>query len=466
MKTLFEHLTDYSKKNRASFAMPGHKGGRGFSAEFAESIVKIDVTELDGTENLHSPGKVIEAARKKLSEIYKSDESFFLTGGSTEGIHIMLHSVFKKGRVLVNRGCHRSVINCCALSGMEPVFIPQKIHPELLIPMPPEVDETERLILENDADAVLITSPDYYGQLCDIESFAKMCHKYNLPLLVDEAHGAHLAAKGLFGGAIEKGADMAAGSAHKTLNALNQAAYLHIKSKLIDKKRAESLTSMIGTTSPSYPIVASAELALSGLCDDSWQDLCNYIDEKRVQLKRNTRIITPAGQCDRARIVFGFVRYDISGFKAADVFSDRFGIDVEMADAHNVVMIATPSNTKEEIDLLFEAAEYIADNTPPADTERRINQPPFPESVMSVRAAFLSDGESVPLNDAVGRISKTTVSAYPPGIALIAFGEPITAEMAEYISYLKEKGAHIEGTDENGEVETVSQSQFYSPEGE
>ncbi len=455
MKTLFEHLIGYSDKNRVSFAMPGHKGGRGFDRDFSNSIAKIDVTELEDTENLHSPGEVISAAKKKLSEIYKSDESFFLTGGSTEGIHIMLHSVFKKGRVLINRGCHRSSVNCCALSGIEPVFIPQKIHPELLIPMPPEVEEVKRLISEKEVDAVLITSPDYYGQLCDVEKFADLCHKHNIPLLVDEAHGAHLAAKGLSGGAIEKGADMAVQSAHKTLNALNQAAYLHINSTLIDKKRVESLTSMIGTTSPSYPIVASAELALSGLFDDGWNDLCSYIEEKKAQLKKNTKIIMPEGSCDRARIVFGFSRYDISGFDVFDILRNRFGIDAEMADAHNVVMIATPSNTKEEIDLLFEAAECIADNTPLSDKERRVEQPPFAESVMSVRAAFLSCGESVPLKDAVGRISKTTVSAYPPGIALIAFGEPITAEMVEYIAYLKEKGAHIEGIDEDGKVDVV-----------
>lgn len=455
MKTLFEHLTAYADKKRASFAMPGHKGGRGFFEEFSENIARIDVTELDGTENLHSPGEVILAAKRKLSEIYKSEESFFLTGGSTEGIHIMLHSVFKKGRVLVNRGCHRSVINCCALSGMEPVFIPQKIHPELLIPMPPEPSEVKRLLEENEVDAVLITSPDYYGQLCDIEKFADLCHKNNIPLLVDEAHGAHLAAEGLFGGAIENGADMAVQSAHKTLNALNQAAFLHINSDLIDKKRVRSLTSMVGTTSPSYPIVASAELALSALIDDSWNTLCDYIDEKKEQLKKNTNIIMPTVSCDRARLVFGFSQYAVSGFEVSDIFSEKFGIDVEMADAHNVVMIATVSNTKEEIDLLFEAAEYVAQNTPGSAVGAKTEQPPFSVGVMSVRKAFLSEGEAVMLKEAVGRISKTTVCAYPPGIALIAFGEPIDEEMTEYITSLKEAGAHIDGLTPDGCIEVV-----------
>ena len=321
--------------------------------------------------------------------------------------------------------------------------------------MPPEAEETERLIIENEVDAVLITSPDYYGQLCDTERFAALCHKHGIPLLVDEAHGAHLSAPGLCGGAIKNGADMAVQSAHKTLNALNQAAFLHINSALTDKNRVRSLTSMVGTTSPSYPIVASAELALSALLDNSWNTLCDYIDEKKALLKKKTNIIMPTGSCDRARLVFGFSKYDISGFAVADIFSDRFGIDVEMADAHNVVMIVTPSNTKEETDLLFEAAEYVAKNTPPSVDGKSIKQPPFPEGVMSVRKAFLSEGEEIQIKDSVGRISKTTICAYPPGIALIAFGEPIDAEMLEYIDSLKEAGAHIDGMTRDGYIEAV-----------
>ncbi|MBS7299289.1 MAG: aminotransferase class V-fold PLP-dependent enzyme [Eubacteriales bacterium] len=448
MSTLFDHLLTYSKKNRISFAMPGHKGGAGLLAELKNHIGEIDVTELSDTENLHSPKSVIKSAQKKLSELYGSSESFFLTGGSTEGVHIMLCSAVKNGKLLVNRNCHRSVINCAVLAGFDLDFIPQELDVGLNCPMPPSAETIDSILKrEKNIDAVMITSPDYYGHIADVEGIAKVCHSCNIPLLVDEAHGAHFAANGMPMGAIKCEADMAVQSAHKTLNALNQAALLHIKSDIIDSKTVRTLTGMVGTSSPSYPIVASAELAVEELNSKKWLELSDYIKTKKDELSKSTRIIYPQGITDPARIVFGLGNYNITGYEAEVILREKYNIDVEMSDRFNVVCIATPSNTFSEIDTLFDAIKAILVNR--EETSGTVlNMPSLPERVMPPRAAFRSTCELVPLERSVGRVARTNVAAYPPGIALLCYGEKITKEMTEYIKNIKGLGAEIEGLED------------------
>lgn len=458
METLFEHLCRYADSGRISFAMPGHKGGRGFSEEFKSRLCTIDVTELADTENLHSPGEVMSDALRRLSEIYKSGRSYFLTGGSSEGIHIMIHAAASSGKLLVNRTCHRSVINCCVLCGAQPVFIPQRINPELEIPECAAAQDVEECIEKiPDIGAVLITSPSFYGQVADIAGIAKVCHAHGIPLLVDEAHGAHFAADGMPESAICCGADMVAQSAHKTLNALNQAAFLHIKSNILDVNRIDALTSMVGTTSPSYPMVASAQLAAEELCGGKWRELAEYISKKKVQILKKTAIVMPTGNIDPTRVVFCFKNYSITGYEAERILSERYNIDAEMSDCRNVVCIVTPSNTYAEIDALFDAAEEICAQTECACAGYAISIPPQPIAASSPRDAFYAKGEFVPFCTAAGRISKTAVAAYPPGIALIGFGERITDDMIEYIESIRAQGALIEGLTPDGNISVVAE---------
>lgn len=459
MDTLFEHLLKYADSGKISFAMPGHKGGRGFSKEFCENLCRIDVTELSATENLYSPGSVIKEAQNFISKLYRSKKSYILTGGSSQGIHTMLHCAYKGGRLLVDRSCHRSVINFCVLSGMEPVFIDQKIDPDLGVPLPPEPYAVEEALKNSTGiDAVLITSPTYYGHIANIKEISEICHKRNIPLLADEAHGAHFAARGMPECAISCGADMAAQSAHKTLNALNQAAYLHVGSEIFNPDKVLKVLKMTGTSSPSYPIVASAQQAALELLSDSWKDLCDYIDSKYDMLK-NTSLVFPKGVHDRSRIVFGFKNYNISGYDAEKILSSDFGIDIEMADHKNVVCIATVSNTKEEIDTLFSAVKKIADSAkmqkPPVYTPV-----PKPKSVLSPRSAFLGKEELLPLDKSSGRIAKTIITAYPPATPIVIYGEKISQSVLEYIKTLKSLGANIDGLSPDGRIAVVSEQEY------
>lgn len=445
MKTLHQHLCDYAELERISFAMPGHKGGRGLLSDFKSNIAKIDVTELPDTENLHAPRHILSAASKELSALYHSKKSFFLTGGSTEGIHIMLHAAASGGKLLVNRTCHRSVVNCCVLSGIVPIFINQTPDENLLTSCRTEPLAVERALSENpDASAVMITSPSFYGTLSDIKAIAKICHAHRVPLLVDEAHGAHFAASGLPDGAMELGADMSVQSAHKTLNALNQAAFLHLSGSLIDEERVGALCTMVGTSSPSYPIIASAQLALADLAGDSWRQLCDYISNKKREIKASTHLIMPDGAIDPSRIVLGFRDYNITGFEVERILRQKYNIDIEMADYKNIVCIATPSNTRCEIDALFAAIGEICASLSTCPF-KGFTLPPLPDYALSPRDAFFARGEVVPLDNAAGRVSKTAITAYPPGIALVSYGERIDNNIIKYIKELMNMGAAIEG---------------------
>ncbi len=446
MDTLFSRLLDYAKKKRISFAMPGHKGGRGFSEEFKSRVFEIDVTELPDTESLNSPKETIKNLNKKLSEIYGAKESFVLTGGSTSGVHIMLHSAIKKGKLLTQRNCHRSVVNCAALSGFDIEFLPSIYDENTMTPFPPTKEMVEASVKTyDDIDAVLITSPDYYGHIADIKGISQVLKKYKIPLLVDEAHGAHFPFLRI-PNAIKEGADMSVESAHKTLNALNQAAYLHVSGDIISPETVRTVAPMHLTSSPSYPIVVSAEMALTS--SGGWAILSKYIKAKKDLLKKNTKVLYPNGYVDETRVVFSLKNYDITGYEFERILREKYNIDSEMSDRLNIVFIVTPSNTLPEIDALFNAAEEILINTPLKPTEN-ITLPPIPKKRILPKEAIHSDGEMVEIENSVGRILKSNITAYPPGIALLVMGEEMSEDLISYIKDLKNMGHDLEGVIDN-----------------
>lgn len=438
---LYTRLLEYHAKSRISFAMPGHKNGRGLKS----NLLECDVTELEETENLHHPREFTAKSKKLLSKLFNSEESFIMTCGSTAGIQAMIAASLNPGQTLLAAAnCHMSVINTCALLGIRLKFIPVRTDSDFLIPN--GLEAIDKYI--NGADAVLITSPTYYGLCADIEAAAKICHKHKIPLLVDEAHGAHFAASKRFPmPAIMSGADAVCQSAHKTLNALTGAAFLHIKSKLINRGRLTKALSMFQTSSPSYVIAASADIARAELEKGGWEEICGICDAFKKRLTQNTNIkILENDDC--TRIVLGFGEYDATGFEIESRLSE-YKIDVEMADLLNIVLIVTPSNTAAELDALYDALIDIIKNLKKREKNIKILPPPVFEEVISPGKAFFSDTEKVLLDECAGRISAATVTAYPPGIPIIYMGAKITQSQLDYIRYLQEAGAEITGISDN-----------------
>ena len=459
---VFDMLERYRELGHISFAMPGHKGGHGFPAPFLEHICAYDVTELAETDSLHAPREAIREAMRLAAAFYGAEETFFLVNGSTAGIHCMLAAACRRGgKVLVNRGCHMSLIHACILFGLEPVYIPQGLLEGFGVPAPVTPEQVKAALGQQRVQAVLLTSPNFYGLCADLEKIAAIAHAHKVPLLVDEAHGAHFAAAEVFPQtAIRAGADMAVQSAHKTLNALNQSAFLHIKSDLVDKERLRAYTVMLQTSSPSYPMVAAMDLARAELAGKNrWEETyhaCVAL-KRRIARQSSIRPLTAEGAggyaVDETRLVFNFSAYQTTGFEGLWQLAER-EIDAEMADLDNVVCIATAANTAAELHILEKALLSIAEKLPPAGTRYEAAPPPVLEQALPPADAFDAPGVYLPLKQAAGRISKTTAAAYPPGVPVIACGERVTAEAIAYLFALQKAGAEITGLREE-QIEVV-----------
>lgn len=442
---LYERLCRYASQNRISFAMPGHKNGRGLKKD----LLSLDVTELEETENLHHAGEHVQNANKRLSCLYGGEKSYILTGGSTAAIQAMICAcVPNGGTLLAGSDCHMSVINTCVLLGINIKFFPKHINSFSV----PDGMRTLKEYLDGNIDAVIITSPNYYGICSDIKIIAKECHEKNIPLLVDEAHGAHFISDSRFPETAVKYADAVCQSAHKTLNAMNGAAYLHVNSTRVNHDRLEKALCMFQSSSPSYVIAASADTAREELeGDNNWGetiDHCNTLREKF--LKAGIKVFA---NDDVTRLVLNFSDYDISGFAMSDILCKN-GIDIEMADLFNIVLIVTPSNTPEDTDKLFNTLCQILKNIPKAKNKPKILMPPYCSEIISPQEVFYAKQEKIPLEEASERISCDTVVPYPPGVPAIYMGETIKREHIEYIHKIREAGGEIEGLD-NGVITVV-----------
>lgn len=438
---IYSRLNEYHKKGRISFAMPGHKNLRGL----APDLQLCDVTELPSTVDLHHEDEYVKRANRLLSELYGSRESFIMTCGSTAGIQAMLSSVLKPGdKLLAASDCHMSVINTCALCGFKLRLIPVNMDNEFLIP-----GELADFEITPDVKAVIVTSPNYYGVVRDIKGLAKKCHEAGVLLLVDEAHGAHfIGSEGFPESSVQLGADIVCQSAHKTLNALTGAAYLHICSDRISAARVRKALRAFQTSSPSYPIAASADAARATLSELRYKDIINECSQFREAIARATRLKVLEND-DITRIVLSFAEYDITGFKAAEMLSEHFGIDVEMADYLNIVLIATPWNTRNDFMQLFGALRDICGMTGEREVIPEIKPAPVCGGVIEPQKGWFAETEYVELSEASGRISAAAVTAYPPGTALIVPGAEITAEQIAYTQALREAGAEIAGLADN-----------------
>lgn len=434
---IYNRLEAYIKQNRIPFAMPGHKNGRGFDVNF----MSCDVTELPKTLNLFGNDETVLSANRLLSEGVGSEQSFILTGGSTLCLQIMIASSLKRGdTLLVTSDCHISVINICELLGIKLKVVGAHICENYFIP-----DGKEEIEITPDVSAVLITSPNYYGMVKDIKAIADKCRNAGVMLLVDEAHGAHFTGRyGLPVSAVKLGADMVCQSAHKTLNALTGAAYLHIASERVDISKVKRFAKMLSTSSPSYPVAASADIARATLCETDYSDIINEIADFKAAAVKAFNIHIPDTD-DVTRLVLNFREYNITGFEMLEILSDKYSIDAEMADLFNVVFIITPYNTHSDFMSLFFALSEILRTV---ENRREVNIPApvlFDDSVVDVSCVLHKPTENVLIKESAGRVCAQTVYMYPPATAVVFAGQIITEETAEYIEKMISAGADVFG---------------------
>ena len=429
---LYDALRSYADREPLRFHMPGHKG-KFLPVPELTGLAPLDVTELSPTGNLYEAGEPFDGAQRLWASLFGFDCCQFLTGGSTMGIHTGLALCARPGeRVLVDRGCHRAVFNAMALLDMEPVYLerPWLRQENLVGPISP-ADVEAALERCPDIKTVCITSPTYAGVLSNIGAIARIVHAHGGKLFVDGAHGAHLPFLGL---APFWEADVVAVSAHKTLPAMGQAALLFTDG--FDLDRVRRTASIYGTSSPSYPILASMDLAREWLTEgEGWQEYRRAAVRVAELRKKFPSLNSGSGfSLDPTR--FTLKVKDGPAFARA---LEARGIYPEMEDGGHVVFICTAQDSDEDFlrleGTLEEMRDQLGDCSP-------IPAPPLPKRVLSLREALFGPWRAWPrpLKDCEGEIAACQIAPYPPGVPVVAPGEEITKKE---LAYLQEIGYNM-----------------------
>ncbi|GAA0825752.1 aminotransferase class I/II-fold pyridoxal phosphate-dependent enzyme [Clostridium tertium] len=466
---LFDALKEYVDRDTLPFHVPGHKKGVGIDKEFknfiGENPFKIDVTVFKLVDSLHHPTGPIKKAQELVADAYESHASFFSIHGTSGAIQAMILAVVNDGdKIIVPRNVHKSVTSGIILSGAVPVFMEPEIDKKLGIAHGVTPETVEKTLKENpDAKAVLIINPTYYGVATDIKKIADIVHSYDIPLIVDEAHGPHLAfSEKLPMSALKAGADICAQSTHKIIGSLTQGSLLHVKSKYVDPKRVQQILNLMQTTSPSYIIMASLDcarrqIALEG--KDLLQktiELCKYT---RAEINKipgfycfGEEVLGKPGSYsfDPTKLTISSRELGITGFELDMILADKYHIQMELSDFYNVLAVGSFGDTKEGMDRLLSALkeisnDYYGKKEPVQDF---LDIPAIPTKILNPREAFYSDKISIPLNESIGKISGEFLLAYPPGIPVLCPGEEITQEVVDYVHDLKRANLYVQGTED------------------
>ena len=449
---LFAALVEHKRRSAGNFHLPGHKGNLALPPEMAglsgRELAALDLTELPGLDDLHRPSDVIARALALTAEVYGAARSCFLVNGSTVGIHALLLAVGGSGKVLLPRHCHRAVLGGLILSGAEPVY---------LTPLPLErfgfaagvspEQVTAALTDRQDVSAILTVRPNYYGVADDLPGQKKAAREAGVPLLVDEAHGAHLRFHPeLPKDAMACGADAAVQSAHKMSLALTQSAMLHMSNGFPKIPAVVAALDILQTTSPSYLLMASLDLARRRMALQGAEGLGSALRLARKTRRRLADIkgltvltkeyLPPGWSLDETKLVVATDGLGLTGYQAVELLADRYRIFLEMADQTNIVAVLSPASKPEECDALVAALEDITRRdrlTPGARPVLPRFSPPEPVIRMKPRDAWFAAREGIPLELACGRICAESAAVYPPGVPAVYPGEEITPATLEYL---------------------------------
>ncbi|WP_394239438.1 aminotransferase class I/II-fold pyridoxal phosphate-dependent enzyme [Niallia oryzisoli] len=456
---LYNQLVVHSEKHPNSLHVPGHKYGVIFP-EFAKSyfreLLRLDATELAGLDDLHSAEGVILEAETLLSQLYCVEKSYFLVNGSTVGnLAMIMAALTENDTVLVQRNCHKSVMNGIELAGAKAVFLGPDYHQEWGVSGGVSVEIIKKALdVYCDAKAVILTYPNYYGMVNNLEEIIKLAHSRNIPVLVDEAHGAHFISGGSFPkSAVQLGADIVVQSAHKTLPAMTMGSFLHVNSHRIDISLLERYLHILQSSSPSYPIMASLDLARSYLGTYSSEDQHFLNDQVKLFKERlnqldGIRVMEYDDKGDLLKVTLQSA-CQYSGYELQTLFEQE-GVYTELADPYNVLLVLPL--LKENSHFPFQ--QIVEDIHRSLKNVRYINRvektadymPIISTSVFNYKEMIQLQSKRVLLSDAIGEICAEKVIPYPPGIPLLLPGEIITLEIVEQIEVLIDLGARFQGT--------------------
>lgn len=473
---LISHLKEYSNSGIVPMHMPGAKRNDKLIEKYMSDMgnpYEIDITEIDGFDNMHNADGIIKKAFEKTAALYGADESLFLVNGSTAGNMAAICGVTDKGDcIIVARNCHISVYNAVILNELDASYVYPQYDDEYGFYKGISLGEIKAAVEKNknkDIKAVVITSPTYEGNVSDIRAIASYLHGYNIPLIVDEAHGAHFKFSGEFPKtAVEQGADIVINSVHKTLPSLTQTAVMHINYGYVNVSKVKRYWNIYQSTSPSYILMGSIDRCMSIIHKDGEYLFEKYTEQLKILRSRleklnNIRLIASD---DISKIVIGCD----NAKKLYDILLNKYGIQLEMSSLRYAIAMTSVFDTKEYYDRLYNALseidkcydEVIAEkdnNKLVLEGTERINIAGFNNKCAMRIADALRKGDrngydKIMLTDCslYGRISAKLVYVYPPGIPILCPGELISENVVNIINKAIDNGLEVVGIDKGAMI--------------
>lgn len=467
MSNLQEKLEKYYKEDYLPMHMPGHKRNVELLGE--KLPYKIDITEIDGFDDLHHAEGLIKNIENKAKKIYGSKKSFLLVNGSTCGILAGIRSVVNFGdKVLVARNSHKSAYNAIELNGLNPIYILSKIGEDGIDRNIDIVEVEEKLKENKDIKLVIITSPNYEGVISNIKGVSNIAHKYNVPVLVDEAHGAHLKFMERIKDkeAINCSADIVVQSLHKTLPALTGTALLHIRGNLVKEENVARELSIFETSSPSYVLMSSIEECLD-IIESKGKELFKeyqnnleyfYNETKKLKnlkilgneiLNKNNKEEIKKEFYDFGKIVIKTNETNITGKDLANILRNDYKIELEMSSINYALAMTSICDSKENFKRLLYALIDIDSKLEKKykEKEKLDITLQLPKKELSILETIKNtNSEFKTYKETEGRISKEYIWVYPPGIPLITPGEVISKELIKRIEEFRNANIEIRTT--------------------
>lgn len=480
-------LEDYSKTNIYPFHMPGHK--RNSSSLPGFFPVRQDITEIDGFDNLHHPEGILKEAQEFIAKLYGVPESFYSVNGSTAALLAAISASVKKGgKILMARNCHKAAYHAVYLRNLRPVYLYPQTEPDLRINGGILPEDVEKALTEHpDVEAVLITSPTYDGVVSDVKKIGEIAHDFQVPLIVDEAHGAHFHFSSYFPvSAAELGADLVIQSLHKTLPSLTQTAVLHRCSGRVDREMIRRYMGIYQSSSPSYILMASMDACMHQLSvygEEMFRKFTEHLESARKRLSRCSRIrlFDPdrSGQqgifdYDRSKILLSVKHSSLTGKQLHQILLEKYHLQMEMASEDYVIALSSVGDTPEGFERLCRAVEeldrkdseiYIK-NQRKMDRESEENKETTENIkttenivIMSVASAMDAPCIPIPLEESAGKVSAEFVYLYPPGIPILVPGEQITGQIVENMRRYRNQGLELQGMADftGGEIRVVAE---------
>lgn len=462
MDRLHKKLEEYGKSDFYPFHMPGHK--RNPLSVAGDFPVQKDITEIAGFDNLHHPVDILKTAQEEVARLYGVKESFYCINGSTGAILAAVSaSVKRNGHILIARNCHKAVYHAAYLRELKVTCIYPHEDSELGINGGISPQRVERCLSDNpEIEAVLITSPTYDGIVSDIKKIAEITHKYQIPLIVDEAHGAHFHFSEYFPvSAAELGADIVIHSLHKTLPSMTQTSLIHLCSDRVSRELLVRFLGIYQTSSPSYVLMASMDACLDQLKEDGDRMFSEYIrnlERTRERLGKcryirlENTVPDPAMgiyDVDRSKLIFSTVHSTLNGKQLTEILRSEFHLEMEMEAESYTLALTSVGDREEGFERLCSAIEEIDRQESLKYTEnievQEKNKYQELNQIMKISQAMDALTERIPLEESIGRVSAEFAYLYPPGIPLLVPGEQITGLLIKNMRRYVEQGFDLQG---------------------